>query len=79
MDLKSFSQAVDYVNRNQDTWNRMIERCYDEWAFDLVDGSNFNQYVLDQYGIKVDPKSYNHLNYQVVDPKKYTLFQIKFT
>jgi len=77
--MKSFSQAVDYVNNNQENWNRMINLCYDEWAFDLIDGKPFDQYVLAEYGIKINPLSYNSHNYQVVDNKKYLLFQIKFS
>lgn len=78
--MKSFAQAVDYVNRNQDQWDRMIDACYREWEYIPYDDMRkFEQWALDEYGIKIDPKSYNNRNYTVVNDKKYLLFQIKFS
>lgn len=77
--MNTFSQAVDYVNNNQETWNRMISLCHDEWAFDLTDGSTFEDYVFNVYGIEMHPLGYNQFNYHVIDSKKYLLFQIKFS
>lgn len=79
--MRSFTQAVDYVNLNQSTWDRMIDRCYDQWAYELEprDPRPFEQYVLEKYGIKVDPLNYNSRNYLIANPKKYMLFQLEFS
>lgn len=82
--MKSFAQAIDYVNLNQDEWNRMIESCYKEWVSETnhIDSKDwfeeFDQYVSSKYGIRIIPLKYNTFNYQVVDQKKYMLFQIAF-
>ena len=76
--MKSFAQAVDYVNNNQATWDHMINLCHKEWADDSNFNQTFSDYVLTNYGIKLAPKIYNRLNFTVVDSKKYLLFQIKF-
>lgn len=80
--MKSFVEAVDYVNLNQSMWNQMIERCYTEWVRETSPIANdftaFDQYVSTKYGIRIDPLIYNSFNYQVVDRKKYMFFQMTF-
>lgn len=81
MAVNSFVQAVDYVNLNQATWDRMIDSCYNQWAFELEprDPRPFETYVLEKYGIRVNPLKYNSRSYLIADTKKYMLFQIEFS
>ena len=75
----TFTQAVDYVNRNQQHWDSMIDKCFREWSSEYLLDSTFDDYALNSYGIRLSSRSYNDVNYFVEDPRKYSLFLIKFT
>ena len=76
---RTFVDAADYVNRNQPGWNKMIMACYDDWRDEKAGSSTFEEFCMNKYGIKCKfNDSENRFDYYVVDPIKYTLFQIKY-
>lgn len=84
--VRSFTDAVRYVNLNENIWVSMINECWKEWISENVveqsdsqDPAPFRKMTLEKYGIQA---YYDHDNlrwdYHVVDPVKYTLFQMKY-
>lgn len=84
---RSFTDAIGYVARNEDTWFGMIGMCWEEWRreniveqSDSQDPAPFIKMALEKYGIKayID-YNHNRWDYHIVDPVKYTFFQIKYS
>lgn len=82
---RSFADAIGYVERNENLWSEMIRACWQEWIDDhsIKDSflalEYFESYALSNYGIKC---WWNHdtrqWEFQVVNPAKYTFFQMKY-
>lgn len=82
---RSFTDAIGYVERNENMWSEMIRACWQEWSYEnKIDingqtGGQFSEYCLKQYGIRCWWNDYfRHWEFQIIDPVKYTLFQIKY-
>lgn len=83
---RSFTDAIGYVERNENLWSEMIRICWQEWLDDHLDiieprtaQSRFKEYAQIKYGIKCwwnnDIRVWE---FSVVDHSKYTFFQIKY-
>jgi hypothetical protein len=82
---RSFVEAAGYVDRNENMWSEMIRACWHEWVNEnkIVTsgktGEEFSNYCLKQYGIRCWwNDSYRCWDFQILDPVKYTLFQVKY-
>lgn len=84
--VRSFTDAIGYVERNENLWSQMIRDCWQEWIDNHRDIKDpylcqtyFKSYALTTYGIKC---WWNHdsrmWEFQVINPTKYTFFQMKY-
>lgn len=86
---RSFTDAIGYVERNEELWSNMIYDCWREWisnsatpisknsSFSNTD--DFKKYALSTYGIDCFTNDETkRWDYHVVDPVKYTFFQVKY-
>lgn len=86
--VRSFTDAIGYVERNEENWVRMINDCWKEWAqefrekseykYPLIDQIQFQKEMLQKYGIDCFVGDQGAWDYYVVDPVKYTFFQMKY-
>lgn len=89
MNNRGFVEAIGYVARNEEMWVRMINDCYKEWAqecrdrseykFPMMDQVKFKEEMLQKYGIDCFFGDQGTWDFHVVDEKKYSFFQIKYT
>jgi len=85
---RTFIDAIGYVERNQETWEKMIAACWSEWAqehleedykFHFYDTEKFKDEMFQKYGIECFVSDNTHSwDYRVIDYTKYSLFQIKY-
>ena len=88
MTTRSFADAVGYVMRNQDDWNRMVNECWWEWAkefqeksemkYPMMDHVQFKEDMLQRYGIDCFVGPQGAWDFHVVDYSKYMFFQMKY-
>ena len=88
MTTRSFSDAVGYVARNEETWIRMINECWAEWSkefrekseykYPLIDHIKFKEEMLQRYGIECFVGDRSNWDFHVVDYSKYMFFQMKY-
>jgi uncharacterized protein YcfL len=86
--VRSFIDAIGYVERNQKSWGEMIAACWNEWTqenleidykFYFYDTEKFKNEMLQKYGIVCFVSTETQLwDYHIIDHKKYVFFQIKY-
>lgn len=85
---RSFTDAIGYVARNEETWVRMINDCWKEWSQEFQEKSEykyplnyqiqFQEEMLQKYGIECFVGHQGAWDFKVVDYTKYTFFQMKY-
>jgi hypothetical protein len=82
---RSFIEAAGYVARNEAMWQEMISACWREWIDEnkiVIKGDTQEAFVtalLKQYGIQCWwNDGIRQWDFQVIDPVKYTFFQMKY-
>lgn len=83
---RSFTDAIGYVERNEEMWSEMIRDCWQEWLDDqglnesiIKWQDTFETHARIKYGIKCrwNPET-SMWDHRVIDPVKYSIFQMKY-